>query len=119
MLCSPVTALPSVGLEPCGVFPHSARFAFLFSAAIKLQHVGPFVKRLWPMLGLLKAIFIASLVPCVASCCRQTRVLANAAQLMRQPGERIPTLLVKLGDVLAFGHLDGMHPAGQRPQPRR
>lgn len=66
MLCSPVTGLRSVGLEPCGVRQHSARFAFLFSAAIKLQHVDPFVKRLWAILEPLKTLFIACLLPFLA-----------------------------------------------------
>ena len=50
-------------------------------------HVGLFVKRLWAILGLLKAIFIFSLLAFLASRCGQNRVLANAAQLTRQPGE--------------------------------
>ena len=44
MRVSPFTASLSVGLEPRRVFQHSARFALLYSVALKLQQLTVTVK---------------------------------------------------------------------------
>ncbi len=116
MLRSPVTGTISVGLEPCGVFPHSAWFAWYPVVLCNtLLYLGRLVKRLAALSVAFSGILEVSRKTILAF----LRSKSWRVQHIAKPAVNPATLEIKLGDVFAERHLDNPGSAGQRLEPRR